>query len=158
MNFVRRRARSLLIYPSFQLSLVIVNGALIILVCAVIALLMHRSFENLAAQGTIGKLSLAYEEQLLLAYLGAGLGIAVLFSCVINMILSHRVAGPIMRTKTYLEGVKRYFSVGRPPTTEIPDLKFRKGDYFEDLPDKINGALHACVRYSETKKDEKRAA
>jgi hypothetical protein len=141
----RRAFKRLLIYPSFQIKLLLANLAIMFLVATAVAFLVHQSFVNLIAQGVSAQLPahnayfvfMSYQEKLVMAYLAVGLGIAGVLSSVAILLLSHRVAGPIVRMSGFLTDVAQ----GR--SAEIPELHFRKGDFFDDLPEKVNAALKA---------------
>lgn len=52
-----------------------------------------------------------------------------------GIILSHRVAGPIHRLKTHFNRLTE--------TESLDDLKFREGDFFQDVPPPVNRFLSA---------------
>jgi hypothetical protein len=66
--------------------------------------------------------------------LGLGFAIGILASSVLTLILSHRLAGPIVRLKKFFEALGQK---GDSPST----LQFRKMDFFSDLPPVINHSL-----------------
>src|SRR5690606_25964788 len=49
---------------------------------------------------------------------------------VITIFISHKIAGPMYKLKTYLLNIKN--------GGEITPIFFRKGDYFSDLADDVN--------------------
>ncbi len=57
----------------------------------------------------------------------------VIVSVVSTLILTHRVAGPFIRLKSYFKALSE--------TAEVKPLSFRKGDFFDELPGLINDAL-----------------
>jgi hypothetical protein len=67
------------------------------------------------------------------------LGVAVGTTGVFTLILTHKMAGPLMRLKGFFGDVAK--------TSEFPEaLRFRDGDYFQDLPPAINGAFGALKK------------
>jgi hypothetical protein len=70
----------------------------------------------------------------LLIYMVVSLGIAIGTTGVFTLILTHKMAGPLMRLKSFFGDIAK--------NSEFPDaLRFRDGDYFQDLPPTINGAF-----------------
>lgn len=146
LNKTKSVRKKLFIYPGFQLKLLIFNLFIMIAVAAAIAFFIHRSFIDLRGQGVTAHLPpenpyfafMGYQEKLVMNYLAIGLTIASILSSLGILILSHRLAGPIVRLSSYLTRVEYE------PWTINQPLAFRKGDFFSDLPAKVNGALKAC--------------
>lgn len=150
LNKTKSVRKKLFIYPGFQLKILIFNLFIMIAVASAIAFFIHRSFIDLRGQGVVAHLPpenpyfafMGYQERLVMNYLAIGLVIASIFSSLGILILSHRLAGPIVRLRSYL------ILIESEPWRINQPLAFRKGDFFSDLPAKVNGALKACTGFS----------
>lgn len=139
-KFVRFRV---LIYPKFQLTLVAANAAVLILVCGIIALQSWRSMERLQELGVKAGLNpdhpyfefLSLQARTFYSNLASGCVAAFVLSSIVIVLLSHRMAGPLIRLRRYFEDLKA--------TGELKPLSFRHGDYFSDLPEVINDGITA---------------
>lgn len=60
---------------------------------------------------------------------------------VITIFISHKIAGPMYKLKTYLTNIKN--------GGEISPLYFRKGDYFADLADDVNDYVQSLEQQRE---------
>ena len=133
--------KKLLIYPRFQLSLIAQNFAVMTLMCIGIYLGVQSGFNDLYQQGIAEKLPTAhpyfqfihYQSKLVLNYLLASLGGGFLISSIWTLFLSHKVAGPIVRLRGYLDQASKGENVG--------PISFRKGDFFLEIPGALNGAF-----------------
>lgn len=56
---------------------------------------------------------------------------------VISIFISHKIAGPMYKLKTYLNNIK--------DGGEITPIYFRKGDYFTELADDVNEFVHSLT-------------
>jgi hypothetical protein len=56
---------------------------------------------------------------------------------------SQRVAGPIMRMKSFLAKAEEDCENGG-NTGPLPQLSFRNDDFFEELADQVNATFQAC--------------
>jgi hypothetical protein len=130
-----------LIYPRFQLALIGAN-VLVLLGCfAMAGLAISRSYSFLVSEGIALGLpeSHAYYKflglpaNILYQYLGVALVAPIALSSVAALLISSKLAGPIVRLKSYFGGLG--VDKQRSP------LKFRKSDFFDDLPEVINTAL-----------------
>ncbi|NDG83809.1 MAG: hypothetical protein EBX52_02080 [Proteobacteria bacterium] len=136
--------RKYLVYPQFQLTLMIMNALITIALFSLIAYLVMKShlyLETLVKQTRLPAQALFIQlltQQLrsLLIYMFAALGVGVLTTVTFTLLISHRMAGPIIRLRNYFTQIGK---VGDFPE----DLKFRQGDFFQDLPPTINHALLA---------------
>jgi nitrogen fixation/metabolism regulation signal transduction histidine kinase len=72
----------------------------------------------------------------LIFYMLIAFVIAVLSTAVLTMLISHRMAGPINRLNGFFTQITK---TGDFP----PDVRFRSGDFFQELPPKINEAFLA---------------
>jgi signal transduction histidine kinase len=101
----------------------------------------HIFLENLVRQTRLPAQTLFIQlmtEQLrtLIFYMLIAFVIAVLSTAVLTMLISHRMAGPITRLNGF------FTQIGK--TGEFPpELRFRGGDFFQELPPKINEAFLA---------------
>ena len=130
-----------MIYPKLQYSLILSVMWILILSDLIIGIQVLRSFRELREMGEkIGLTSghpyftfIEYHEHSLSTSLAWACGISIFVSFFLILFISHRVAGPIVRLKSYFNGI----------ATEgwKTKLQFRKGDFFSDLPEVINKAL-----------------
>jgi hypothetical protein len=135
------RRRKLLVYPSFQLALFFVNT--VIMTCAFtgVGLLTAFSFSRMRAHGGSDGASTAqeflrfleFQERLVYLHLGVALGLAFLFSWVVTLMVSHKMAGPLVRLRRHFEQLAE--------TGEAPHLDFREDDYFTEFPALVNAAV-----------------
>lgn len=134
--------RKILIYPKFQLSLVAVNIVTMLAVLGAIEYQIMSAINEM--QDITGSTSLAPEHlynrfieyQMSVIYSGLGLYLAIAFilSCGFTLFISHRLAGPLVRMQKYFKEIEANGSIQHP-------LKFRKGDFLQELPVSINKGL-----------------
>ncbi len=134
--------RKYLVYPKFQVPLILFNIVITGVLFGLVGYLVIRShlyLEQLVKQTRLPAQNLFIQlltEQLrtLLIYMVVSLGIAIGTTGVFTLILTHKMAGPLMRLKSFFGDIAK--------NSEFPDaLRFRDGDYFQDLPPTINGAF-----------------
>jgi hypothetical protein len=77
--------------------------------------------------------------QLLMIFLGCSV-LAMVLVAILGLTLSHKIAGPIHRMKRHMTELTQ----GK----TLPQLSFRKNDYFLELPEILN-------KYINSRKDEK---
>jgi hypothetical protein len=139
--------RKYLVYPKFQVPLIIFNVLITGVLFGLVGYLVIRShlyLEQLVKQTRLPAQNLFIQlltEQLrtLLVYMVVSLGVAVGTTGVFTLILTHKMAGPLMRLKGFFGEVAK--------SSEFPEaLRFRDGDYFQDLPPAINGAFGALKK------------
>ena len=139
--------RKYLVYPKFQVPLILLNSLVTVFLFGLVGYLVIRShlyLEQLVKQTRLPAQNLFIQlltEQLrtLMVYMVVGLGIAVSSTALFTLLLTHRMAGPLMRLKGYFGEIAK--------DSEFPDaLRFRDGDYFQDLPPAINGAFGALKK------------
>lgn len=139
--FKNRNLKNFLIYPKFQLTLVIIN---LIIISAAFVLVFQQvisSFDDLLLIGQKLKLDpnsaffrfLGHQKGLLLNRLYLAAGVSYSFTFVLTIYFSHKATGPIYRLKTYFLEMKS--------KEKMSPLTFRKGDYYDDLPEIINDGL-----------------
>ncbi len=141
--------RKLLIYPKFQLSLMAVNIVCMLAVFGAIEYQVYASIQDINT--TSGNTSLFSEDfynrfieyQMSVIYSGLALylGIGFVVSCFFTLFISHRLAGPLVRTQKYFEQMEQNGRIDH-------DLKFREGDFLTELPDAINRGLKSLQKQS----------
>lgn len=139
--------RKYMVYPKFQVTLIVLNSLVTILMFGFVAFQVVRShiyLENLVrstrlpAQNLFNQM-LSLQLRNLLINLLIALFISVIVTGITTLIMSHRVAGPMIRLKNFFTNVSK--------NGEFPeDIRFRKGDFFEDLPPMINQAFIALKK------------
>lgn len=139
--------RKYLVYPKFQLTLIILNSLVTIVLFAITALLVVRShiyLEALVRQTRIPAQNLFTQlltQQLhnLLIYMAAALVLGVLTTGISTLLLSHKIAGPMVRLRNFFNNISK--------TGDFPEsLNFREGDFYQDLPPVINQAFNSLKR------------
>lgn len=136
-----RKIRNYWLYPKFQLTVAIASmltGIVSVITCLYIVSSSFSHFETVAKKLNISKESSFYklinfQEQLVFNRLITASIICIIITFIISFIITHRAVGPIYRLKKYLEDYDR-----NNPT----NLSFRDGDFFEDLPEKINKVVN----------------
>ncbi|MCC7442987.1 MAG: hypothetical protein IT285_15245 [Bdellovibrionales bacterium] len=135
------RRRRLLVYPGFQLALFFVNTVIMTCAFTAVGLLTTFSVSRMRARGTLEAFApadefvrfLDFQEQLVYLHLGAALVLAFAFSWVVTLMVSHKMAGPLVRLKRHLEALADH--------GEAPPLDFREDDYFTEIPPLMNRAV-----------------
>lgn len=139
--------RKILIYPKFQLSLVAVNIITMFAVFGAIQLQILLSvgeMQNLADGSNLSPKFLynrfiEYQMSVLYSGLALYLAIAFVLSCGITLIISHRLAGPLVRVQHYFKQMEQSGKIEQ-------NLKFRKNDFLQELPDAINRGLNSIQK------------
>lgn len=135
-----RKLKSFLLLPRFQLLFVFVNWLILMTTCLFAFFTVNQSFLKMKEIGLNMNLDnnsgymkfLSMQEQFINGSLLIFLGGALLVSLVITIYFSHKVAGPIYRIKEYFKNFD--------PNNKKP-IVFRKGDFFDELPEIINTNL-----------------
>ena len=137
-----RKIRNILVYPKFQLTLLACNSLVFIFTALLIHWKVSETFEQLLNIGH--QLNLpenhAYYSFITRSHdlLNLNLNWAFTFSLflviAITLLLSHKVVGPIYNLKNYFLRLQKTDEKRSP-------LRFRKGDYFSELPEVINQSL-----------------
>ncbi len=142
--------RKFLIYPKFQLSLIAVN---IVTMLAVLGAIEYQILSAVADMNALGNDEASVgskffynrfiEYQMSVLYSGLALYLAIGFvlSCGITLIISHRLAGPMLRTQKYFEQIERSGKIEQP-------LKFRDGDFLKGFPEAVNRGLQSIQKSS----------
>ena len=150
MKQVNKR-KKLLIYPEFQLKIIIVNMLITISGFSFLGFQFYRVIHNLEKMGLDVNLPanhgyfrfVKYQSGVIFASLVTSLVVGVAVNCFCTLYLSHRLAGPIVRLKGYLKGLVHHDFSTKAPAER---LKFRKDDYFSDLPPFLNEAVENIER------------
>lgn len=134
--------RKYLVYPQFQMTLIVLNTLVTLALFGLIAYFVIRShlyLETLVKQTRLPAQNLFIQlltEQLrsLLIYMFISLAVGLVFTATLTLLISHRMAGPMIRLRMLFSQVTK--------TGEFPEqLKFREGDFFQELPPTINQAF-----------------
>jgi hypothetical protein len=133
----KRNLKSYILLPKFQLVFVSLNACVLMSTCFFAYFTVHKSFENLRSIGERMNLSnssgymkfIQAQEVMFADSMALYVLIALGVSLIITIILSHKVAGPVYRLKKYFEEFDR---------DNPRDLSFRKGDFFNDIPEIVN--------------------
>ncbi len=143
----RRKWWRLWIYPRFQGMLLAINVALMALVFGLVGYLTRRSFEELATKGAASGLSeghpyfqfLQLQYGSFCRYLVIAFALSVVLTSAYTLVLSHKLAGPIVRLKGF------FGRIGQDGWQSRERVTFRRGDFFAELPELINRALERMV-------------
>lgn len=139
--------RKYLVYPKFQLTLIILNTIVTFTLFGLTSLLVVRShiyLEALVRQTRIPAQNLFTQlltQQLrtLLIYMAVAMLIGLLTTGIATLLLSHKMAGPMIRLKNFFADIDK--------SGNFPEnLNFREGDFFQDLPPTINRAFDHLKR------------
>lgn len=149
-NKGQRSIRNFLIYKEFQLRLV----ATLLIICASmsavmmvgIAVLVH-DLERIGQEALLPSNHgyfrfLSFHAKKLFFYSGMALGIASVFGSVALIVISHKVAGPLVRLKSHLVALRTAHEVG----VDLPTIRFREGDFFSDLPPILNETVETLTQ------------
>ena len=144
----------LLIYPKFQIKFAIINFGITVTSSFAVYWLASRSFGHLRAEGLAQGLSADHGYFKLLdtltgtlyGYLVGATIIGMVVSFFVTMMLSHKLAGPIVRLHSYFESIIK----GNKPVS----IYFRKNDFFRDLPILINQAVEKLQEDKSSDKKE----
>jgi hypothetical protein len=90
---------------------------------------------HLPAQNVFNQM-LSLQLRSLLINLSLALAASLVITAVCTLLISHRLAGPIIRLKKVFSEIEKNGDFPEP-------VRFRQGDYFEDLPPMINQAFLA---------------
>lgn len=145
----RRRWWRIWIYPRFQGTLLAINAGVMAAIFGLIAFLSYRSYQHLKQLGLDSQMPAnhPYFQFLYLQfegfcyYLVFAFALSVFLTSFATLILSHRLAGPIVRLKGFFGKIA---SSGQLSLQE--KVTFRNGDFFSELPELINTALEKIHR------------
>lgn len=130
-----------IIYPQFQLRLILANLFVMVIVLASTYFAIRHTYQNLHSEGLNAHLApdhpyfgfVNYQSNMIYSYLGIAFLVAFILSTLVSVFISHKVAGPIVRLRGYFKRIAEGNSVEK--------VAFRKGDFFSDLPEEINKAI-----------------
>ncbi len=137
----QRKVKNFIIFPKFQITLVIINLIIMTFCFILVFYQIHDSFAEIVTLGKRLRLpeSSAYykvmeyhHEKINLRLLIAAV-ICYACSFVLTIAVSHKVSGPLYR-------LKKYF-IDMNDEGYTAELTFREGDYYGDLPDVINSGI-----------------
>jgi len=124
------------------MTLIMVNSVVTIVLFGFTSLLVVRSHiyletlvrqTRLPAQNLFSQL-LTQQLRNLLIYMFIAAFIAVLTMGITALLLSHKMAGPMIKLRNFFNGIAK--------SGDFPEtLSFRNGDFFQDLPPTINQAF-----------------
>ena len=139
--------RKYLVYPQFQMTLILINSGVTIVLFGMTALLVVRSHiylealvkeTRLPAQNLFTQL-ITQQLRTLLTYMMVALLVSVFTTGITTLLLSHKMAGPMIKLRNFFNGISK--------DGDFPEeLYFRKGDFFQDLPPLINKAFTALKK------------
>lgn len=139
----RKSRRRILIYPQFQGTLIAINTLVLSVTFGILGTQVHRVYLKLKDMGTIAKLApdhayfgfVRYQADTVYWSLFLGFLLCLVVGTGLSLFFSHRLAGPLVRMRNYLQSLQEKGRGG------IDPLQFRKRDYFSDLPEALNRAL-----------------
>lgn len=142
----KRSIKQFLIYPKFQLRLIAIN--IVALSIAFVAIIFQNFylFSKLHKMGADAGMPADHpfhqfinfqESQFTTMTWLTLFGILFVFT-ITSLIISHRVAGPIVRLKEFFTAMKQ--------TGKMTPLHFRKNDFFDDLPEIVNDSLDSLSK------------
>ena len=134
-----------LIYPRFQMALVLANAVVVFGFFAIVMLSLRSSLVEMQQTGAAAGLAeghvyyqfLQMQAQRILVHVLMAMVVALLLSSIFFIWFSHRLVGPLVGLIRYLENAREARAQGR----KLNPVKFRKGDFFHELADGVNGVL-----------------
>ena len=148
-----RVRKHFLIYPAFQLRLIWVLVASTVVTYGMLLFFLFECFQRLREQGILAHLppdhsyfeSIVFQEDFMYRHMCGALFGGFLVSTIVTLIVSQRLAGPIIRIQNYLKLIIKNGHID-------PSVEFRTGDFFPDLPRLLNTALVRVQNFSKEKK------
>ncbi len=139
----QRKIRNFLIYPRFQLSLVFTQTLLLTVLYLFARWGVDTAFEKLHASGVTSGFNanhpyfafVAAQKNMVMQYFTTAVIACAVLYAVVSIVLSHRLAGPLVRLRTI------FHRIGDQGWDGIESIRFRQGDFFQDLPPEINRAF-----------------
>jgi hypothetical protein len=138
MSTNNRRIKNFLIYPKFQLKLIVMCMGISLIAPLLIFSFQIYSFKKLMENGAAMGLPethpyfvflQSFQNQLLYVFLGA-VFLSFLICLILGFLVSHRVAGPIVKLRNYFDRVGQ--------GAEETEVHFRESDFFVDLARSYN--------------------
>jgi hypothetical protein len=142
----KRKMINYLVYPKFQFTLVVANILILTLILVLIYFSANDAFNQLVEIGQKINFSTNHpyfefvekSRTMMNLKLRWAFGIAIFLTAVSSIFISHKMVGPIKKLKDHLFAFSQNRSTG--------DLKFRKGDFFNDLPEIVNKSLEKAKK------------
>lgn len=151
----RRSLSNLLIYPEFQLPLILLNAVIIGLCLIVFWIAAQSAIHDLqpaaplsGAEVNFFRKYLEYQTTRFHTMFLLASAFAFTFSTAVTLYMSHRIAGPMVSLRTYFRAIKE----GADP---LPQLFFRDRDFLSDIPPLVNDAIAALVERLTTRRRER---
>jgi hypothetical protein len=136
-----RTLRNLLIHPKFQLPIILANLGILLVFFAIAWVGIRNALMDLKpAAGLSGmeaeffKKYVDYQAAQIEHALLVALGVGVVAATGITLIMTHRLAGPLVRMRCYFQSIID----GKPP---IRRLEFRDGDFLREMEPLVNNAI-----------------
>ena len=134
-----RKLQNFLIYPQFQIRLILIIMAIALIAPVMILCFQTYSFHIQIQNGQMMNLPethpyfVFYNEfqQRSFFVFSVSLGITFVLALLIGLVVSHRIAGPLVKMKNH------FLAVGPGGETDHP-IYFRDGDFFRDLAETYN--------------------
>ena len=135
-----------LIYPQFQLILIVVNTLITLGIFGIVYLQIYRTFGHFKQTGNQLHLPVDHAFYQLIDIQSARIyfavmiatGIGIFLSSAFMLVLSYRLASPIVRMSNYFSSLAK--------NGTFKKLEVKKGDFFGHIPKEINGALEVLAR------------
>lgn len=139
MSRENRSFKNYLIYPSFQWRLVMMMMALSLISAVSLIVFQFFAFKSLQEIGIEYKLPeghpffifLKQFQESFYVVLGSSLAVSIVFSFILGFLISHKVAGPLVK-------MRNLFNAVADKKTPDHEIYFRKGDFFQDVADAYN--------------------
>jgi len=136
-----RKFANYLIFPRFQLTLIFTNLFVMTLCYGFVFFQIYDSFHEIHILGERLRLAenspffkvMDYHHEKIQNRLIITAIISYILTFMITLKISHKVSGPLYRLQMYFTDLSK--------NGLTHDLEFRQGDYYEDLPEKINSGL-----------------
>lgn len=150
MSNSNRKTKNLLIYPTFQFSLIGFQGLMMALAFAIVVIENQMAFSHLRMMGVSSGLNPEHpyfrfvdqQAHSFLLHTSIAFAIALLVSSWITLYLSFKLAGPVLRMKGYFSKIAEQGENG------VDVLRFRNGDFFAELPEFVNTAVQRLMKDS----------
>jgi hypothetical protein len=141
-----------LVYPRFQLLLMVCNLSVLTVAFAAVVMNVAASYAVLRQQGISAGMPpdhsyfnfLDLQARLIYKSIALALGLSFLGMGLVTLWLSNRLAGPIVRLREYFRNIA--------VSGNYDALRFRKDDFFPDLPEAVNDALTTLKPHSQDKR------
>lgn len=146
MKYNKRFIKNYIIYPTFQFQ---VMGISLVVAFGVVALIYFRlaqSYQRFFEVGVKAGLQpgsgyfklLESQKSLVLNDLYWAMLWIFISTFIFSIFISHKMVGPIYRLKKFFADIES--------SNDVQELKFRKGDFFGDLPQIINETIKRILK------------